>query len=580
LPRWTSTVQIRSPAPFYHYGGIAKWLRQRSAKPLFSGSNPDAASNHKGVKAVALAPFLFRPFVGRLDTFQLFHGYPQEGTVKIEVRRGNLAEVTTEAAVLAHFEGDENLRGAAAVIDEKSGGLISEILSRGDNTGRLNQVSVIYSRGGVPAKRILLIGLGKREVFSLEKLRGAFAKAAQHVKSLKVTELATALDFAGPDFSVEDAAEAVVEGVSLGTYQFTRFKTIDCDSIREVSGMTILDPDERRVKTIRTAARNADIVARAVSFARDLVSAPGNQMTPTDLAKEAMKFAGGKRVKCTVLEADDIRKLGMNAILGVAGGSDEPPKFIIMEYRGAKRSSPFIVLVGKGLTFDSGGISLKPSDKMDLMKSDMAGGAAVIGSLCAAAELALPLNLVALVPATENLPDGKAYKPGDVLTSLSGQTIEIVTTDAEGRLILADALTYARRYKPAAMIDIATLTGACVVALGDLVIGMMGTDDVLKREIQTAAEFTGERVWELPLWEEYGELIKGDTADYKNSGGRAGGAITAGFFLSKFTGGYPWVHLDIAGPAWLAKDMPYIPKGASGIGVRLLTRFLRNRAGM
>jgi leucyl aminopeptidase len=277
-----------------------------------------------------------------------------------------------------------------------------------------------------------------------------------------------------------------------------------------------------------------------------------------------------------VLDAGQMKELGMNALLGVARGSDEPPQLIILEYRGGKKSSPVIALVGKGITFDSGGISIKPSDKMDQMKTDMAGGAAVIAAVRAAAELGLPVNLVGIVPATENLPGGKAYKPGDIFKSLSGQTIEVVTTDAEGRLILADALTYAGRYKPAAIIDLATLTGACIVALGDHVIGMMGTDDDLKREIRVAAELTGEKVWELPLWEEYHELIKGDAADYKNSGGRAGGAITAAAFLSKFTGGYPWVHLDIAGPAWLTKEKPYIPKGASGVGVRLLIQFLRN----
>jgi leucyl aminopeptidase len=321
----------------------------------------------------------------------------------------------------------------------------------------------------------------------------------------------------------------------------------------------------------------AGVISDAVLFARDMVSAPANEMTPTRLANEAMENSRGRNIKCTILEEGEIRELGMNALLGVAAGSDEAPKFIIMEYHGGKRSSPVIALVGKGLTFDSGGISIKPAEKMDLMKSDMAGGAAVIAAVRAAAELGLPVNLVGLVPAVENLPSGKAYKPGDILKSFSGRTIEIVTTDAEGRLIMADALTYAGRYKPAAIIDLATLTGACIVALGDHVIGMFGTDDQLKREIREAADLTGERVWELPLWEEYNELIKGDSADYKNSGGRAGGAITAAVFLSKFTDGYPWVHLDIAGPAWLAQDKPYIPKGASGVGVRLLLRFLRNR---
>ncbi|MBA4421550.1 MAG: leucyl aminopeptidase [Syntrophus sp. (in: bacteria)] len=497
--------------------------------------------------------------------------------MKINVRKGKLTEVTTEAAVVTHFEGEAGLGGAAAKLNEKCGGFISEIISQGDFTGRLHQISVIYSHGCLPAKRLVVVGLGKRVDFSPERLRGAFSKAAQQIRSLNVSELATSLDFGSIDLALDRATEAVVEGVLLGLYQYTPFKTIDRESIREMSEFTILDGEESAVKAIRNAAKTAEIVSEAVLFARDIVSAPANEMTPTDLANEAKASAKGRNIQCRVFDTEEIKELGMNALLGVSLGSEQPPRFIVLEYRGGKKSSPFIALVGKGITFDSGGISIKPSEKMDQMKTDMAGGAAVIAAVRAAAELGLPMNLVGLVPATENLPGGKAYKPGDILKSLSGQTIEIVTTDAEGRLILADALTYAGRYKPAAIIDLATLTGACIVALGDHVIGMMGTDDELKQEIREAAAVTGEKVWELPLWEEYDELIKGDAADFKNSGGRAGGAITAGAFLSKFTGGYPWVHLDIAGPAWLTKEKPYIPKGASGVGVRLLVRFLRNR---
>jgi leucyl aminopeptidase len=307
-----------------------------------------------------------------------------------------------------------------------------------------------------------------------------------------------------------------------------------------------------------------------------MVSAPGNEMTPTDMAREARKIARRKNVKLTVLGEAEMKKIGMNALLGVARGSAEPAKFIILEYRGGDKSERPVALVGKGLTFDSGGISIKPSEKMDEMKSDMAGGAAVMGVIMAAADLNLKVNAVGLIPATENLPGGRAYKPGDILKSLSGQTIEVLSTDAEGRLILADALTYAGRYKPAVIIDLATLTAACVIALGDHVTGMMGTDNRVKHKIKDASDATGEKVWELPLWEEYHDLIKSDVADYKNHGGRPGGAITAAAFLSKFVGDYPWVHLDIAGPAWLTNDKPYIPKGASGVGVRLMVQFLRD----
>ena len=496
--------------------------------------------------------------------------------MKILVLKGNLAETVTEAAVLAHFEGDATPGGVAAQLDRKSGGMIGKIITGGDFAGRLNEVALIYPREDLPAKRLVLVGLGKRVDFSLERLRGAFSKAAQHIRTLNVRELTTSIDWRGVNLPLDQATEAVVEGIILGLYRFARFKTIDRDETGELSTVTIMEEQESTAELIRTAAKTAGIIADAVLFARDIVSAPANEMTPARLAHEALESSRGRNIKCTILDQRELRELGMNALLGVASGSDEAPKFIIMEYHGGERSSPVIALVGKGLTFDSGGISIKPAEKMDQMKSDMAGGAAVIAAVRAAAELGLAVNLVGLVPAVENLPSGKAYKPGDILKSLSGQTIEVVTTDAEGRLIMADALTYAGRYKPAAIIDLATLTGACIVALGDHVAGMFGTDDELKREIREAADLTGERVWELPLWEEYDELIKGDTADFKNSGGRAGGAVTAAVFLSKFTGGYPWVHLDIAGPAWLAKDKPYIPKGASGMGVRLLVRFLRN----
>jgi leucyl aminopeptidase len=496
--------------------------------------------------------------------------------MKIQVRKGILPEHATEAAVVNLFEGETGLTGVAALLDERSGGLIGEILRRGDFTGRTTQTAVLYTRNDFPVRRIVIVGLGKRQDFSPDRLRGAFAKAAQKIRSLNVGEISTSLNIRNMDYPIERMAEAAVEGVILGLYQFLPFKTIDREHIREVAAFTILVEEEENYKVIRSAAKAAEITAAAATYARDIVSTPANEMTPSDLATEARKSAKGKNIHCMVLDAGKMEELGMNALLGVARGSDEPPQMILLEYRGGKKSSPAIALVGKGITFDSGGISIKPSDKMDQMKTDMAGGAAVIAAVRAAAELGLPVNLVGIVPATENLPGGKAYKPGDILKSLSGQTIEVVTTDAEGRLILADALTYAGRFKPAAIIDLATLTGACIVALGDHVIGMMGTDDDLKREVRVAAEFTGEKVWELPLWEEYHELIQGDAADYKNSGGRAGGAITAAAFLSKFTGGTPWVHLDIAGPAWLTKEKPYIPKGASGVGVRLLIQFLRN----
>ena len=300
--------------------------------------------------------------------------------------------------------------------------------------------------------------------------------------------------------------------------------------------------------------------------------------TPAYLADAARLLASRHALTCRVIEQEELEQLGMNALVAVGKGSAVAPRLIVLEYRGAGGSGRPLALVGKGITFDSGGISIKPGAGMEEMKTDMSGAAAVLGTLDAAAALKLPVNLVGVIPTAENMPDGKAYKPGDVLTSLSGQTIEITNTDAEGRLILCDALHFARtKFKPAAMIDLATLTGACVVALGHEASGMMGTDRRLLDGLKRAGERCGERVWELPLWDEYGEAMKSDIADLKNAGSRDGGSITAGWFLKQFVGSTRWAHLDIAGTAWSDKGRPCAPKGASGVGVRLLIEYLRNR---
>lgn len=496
--------------------------------------------------------------------------------MKIQVKKGEITDFSSEAVVVTFFEDEKSLEGTAKLLDDACSGSIKEVIEGGDFEGKLFQISILYMKEFVPAKRIILTGLGKKENFNIEKLRGAFATAARQVRALNVKEFSTSFDFVTEKLSLDQMTQAVVEGVYLGLYQFTAFKTIDRDKNMSIKVFTIIDDRENAVKMIKWSVKTTEIISRAVCVVRDMVSMPANEMTPSDMVIQAREIAKRKNVKIKVLDGNGMKKLGMNSLLGVAKGSEEPAKFIILEYHGGNKRDKFIALVGKGLTFDSGGISIKSADKMDEMKSDMAGGAAVIGAIMAASDLRLNINVVGLIPATENLPGGSACKPGDILKSLSGQTIEIINTDAEGRLILADALTYADRYKPAAIIDLATLTGACVIALGEHVIGMMGNDDPLKEKIRLAADATGERVWELPLWEDYHELIKSDVADYKNTGGRPGAAITAAAFLSKFVGQYPWVHLDIAGPAWLTKDKPYIPKGASGVGVRLLVQFLRN----
>jgi len=498
--------------------------------------------------------------------------------MRVQVKKTKPEAYRGEAIVVCHFEDSKKLAGSAYLLDRSSGGLLSEVINSGDFTGKHAQLSVIYTRGALPARRVLLLGLGKKKEFDLEKLRRAFSKAARSARELGIAEFAIALDPQNENRGLEDATEAAVEGSLLGLYRFTQYKTRDDkEGSREIKAISLIAAGNAEARRMKAAAGNAEIISKAVSYARDLVSTPSNRMTPREMARRAKDAVVSKKVRLRTLDSRKMEKIGMNALLSVARGSREPARLIILEYSGGRRGEKPYVIVGKGITFDSGGISLKPADKMEEMKIDMSGGAAVLAILKAAAELELPVNLVGLVPATENLPGGNAYKPGDVLRSLSGQTIEVISTDAEGRLILADALTYAGRFKPRAIIDMATLTGACVIALGDEVIGMMGTDDGLKYDLRSAAMETGEKLWELPLWDDYAELIKSDVADMKNTGGRAGGAITAAVFLKKFVGDIPWVHLDIAGPAWLSKDRHYIPRGASAVGVRLMVRFLRDR---
>jgi leucyl aminopeptidase len=339
--------------------------------------------------------------------------------------------------------------------------------------------------------------------------------------------------------------------------------------------MTIWDEDRTKKSAIEKGIKTGEIDSWGTNLARDMVNHPSNFMTPTKMAEIALNLSKEYKFRCEILSPPDLEKLKMGALMAVAQGSKQPAKFIIMEHMPEKKRKGTVVLIGKAITFDSGGISIKPSEGMWEMKGDMAGGAAVIATMASAAREGIPVHLVGLVPATENLPSGTAYKPGDIIKSYSGKTIEIMSTDAEGRMILADALGYAQKYEPKALLDIATLTGACVIALGNVVAGLMGSDQQLLNKVKKAGEKTGERVWELPLYKEYDDQIKSDLADMKNSGGRPAGTITAAAFLKKFVGKASWAHLDIAGMDWEEKGKPYIPKGPIGFGVRLFLQFLR-----
>jgi leucyl aminopeptidase len=421
--------------------------------------------------------------------------------------------------------------------------------------------------------------VGRKKDLTLDGIRQAMGQAVKRVRQAKAGSFIVSVPTVTPKGqSAVEVAQAMVEGAVLGSYQFTAYRSENASG-KEVSRMVLLAQQRNQVRQLNEGVRRGLATAEATAFVRDLCNHPANVMTPTRIADEARAIAKEEGLALKVLERKDMEHLGMGALLGVARGSHEPPKFIVLEYNGAKKKAERpVVLVGKTITFDTGGISLKPAENMEHMKADMTGGAEVLASIRAAARLKLPLHLISILPATENMPGGQAMKPGDIVKTLSGKTVEVQNTDAEGRLILSDGLAYAQRYKPAAVIDVATLTGACVVALGQFAIGMFGTDARLKDQVRRAGLKAGERVWEMPLWEEYFEQLRSDVADMRNIGGRGGGMITAALFLSKFVGEYPWVHLDIASTDWSERERAYVPKGPTGIGTRLLIQYLIDRS--
>jgi leucyl aminopeptidase len=492
----------------------------------------------------------------------------------IRVEKGRPETFPCELLLLFSFESPEKLEGPIQKVDLEWKGFISNLMKQGDFKGELFECRLYYTHSVLPAKRVVLMGLGKRGEFELEKWRGAASKAGQFIRNSGIKQFAFPIKkFDG--LSEEELAESFVIGLILGVYQFNEYKTLEREKIKEIGELILLGEKNEGVKSMGDGLRTGQIISEAVTMARDLVNGPSNQVTPTVLAEKAQQIAKDHSMELQVLEVGQAEAMGMGAFVAVAKGSQEPGKFIVLEYNKGKGLDT-IVLVGKGITFDSGGISIKPSENMDRMKDDMSGAAAVLATLQAASKLQFPFHLVGLMPATENLPSGKAYKPGDILKTLSGQTVEVISTDAEGRLILSDALTYSLRYQPKAIIDLATLTGACVIALGDYAIGLFGNNEPLLKRIEEASLKTGEKVWRMPLWDEYFEYLRSDVADFRNVGTRAAGAIIGGIFLSKFVEKIPWVHLDIAGPASIEKERPYIPRGGTGVGVRLLLQLLKD----
>jgi leucyl aminopeptidase len=480
----------------------------------------------------------------------------------------------SDTLVVSLFQGEDKLDQTVKRIDELLSGAISEMIASSDITGKLGEVSQLYPRGVLIPRRVLVVGLGKKAEFGAEVVRKSASAALKRARDLNARNVAFGCSEQGiAILGLREYIQAAVEGIRLGQYRFQMFHTVD-DSEKDIERVLFTAEDQPSLQDLETGITIADAVSDGVCLARDLVNMPANYATPLRIAEAARSIADTLSLSIMVGDREWAAQQKMGAFLGVSQGAKEPAQFIVLEYNGAQADLETVVLVGKGITFDSGGISIKPSEKMEDMKSDMGGAAAVLGTMKAVAELKLPLHVVGIMPCTDNMPDGGAFHPGDILTASNGKTIEIISTDAEGRLILSDALVYAQRYSPKYVVDLATLTGACVIALGDgVAAGLFSNDQALSDKLVASGQATHERLWPMPLWDDYRLAIKSNVADMKNTGGRYGGVGTSAIFLKEFIN-YSWAHLDIAGMALSAKENGYIPAGGTGYGVRLLTDFL------
>jgi leucyl aminopeptidase len=480
-------------------------------------------------------------------------------------------ESPAEAVILGAFE--PNPDGILTELNKLLDKAVEPLIRKKEFTGELGQMKLINTLKKLPCENILLVGLGKRDEFDLERLRRVSGSAARALRDNGIKTIATTLhNTPTRKATLREQAQATAEGTILGLYQFTKYKTLNKEKIKETKSLTLLDAD----KAAEEGAQTGKAIADAQNHVRDLVNEPAMTLTPEKLAEAALELKK-LGVKVTVYDKKGIEKLGLNAVLAVNRGSAQEPRFVILEYR--KGTGAPVAIVGKGITFDSGGLDLKPANYMLDMKSDMAGAAAVIGTIKAVAELGLNVNVVGIFASTENMPGCNAYKPGDVVIGYNGRTMEIGNTDAEGRIILSDTLAYTEKnFKPRCIIDLATLTGACIIALGYAAAGVMSKDPALVNKLKLAGEASGERLWELPMWDDYKENVKSDVADVLNIPGGKGyeaGAIAGAWFLQHFVEKTPWAHIDIAGPAWSIDRRHYWDKGGTGFGVRLLVEFLK-----
>jgi leucyl aminopeptidase len=480
--------------------------------------------------------------------------------MQITVQSGDISQFEADAIVVNLFEGITTPGGGTGAVDAAMGGAISDLIASGEIRGKSGEITLIHSLGRLPAPRVIVAGLGKSADFTIDSVRSLSAELARYLRRQRLKEAAVIAHGAGiAGLPPEDCAEAIAEGTLLGLYRFLHHKRPDEETV-DIETLTIVEHDAAKLPVLKRGVERGRILAEATNLCREMANEPANYLTPTDMAERAEELASQTGLTVEVHGPDWMRKKGMGGVLGVAAGSAQEPRFIVLRYNGG----------GKGITFDTGGISIKPASGMEEMKGDMSGGASVIAAMGAIAQLKPQLNVIGVVPATENMPGGRATKPGDVLRTMTGKTIEVINTDAEGRLILADGLAYAREQGADAIVDVATLTGAISTTLGNVAMGAMTNNNRLLERVKQASAAAGERVWELPMWDDYKELIRSDVADMKNSGGRMAGSITAAMLLREFVEDTPWVHLDIAGVDNYERDKGVMVKGASGIPVRTL----------
>jgi len=499
--------------------------------------------------------------------------------VELKTRQIDVSKCKTDLVAVGLFSDAGGLDKLCGELNSKLDGAVERLIKLGDFKGKTATSVIVYGNDNIAAKRVMLIGLGEKKKATLDTARKAAANAANKAVTMKAKNLSLALHRAfGGRFDLGAIGQVMAEGICLGSYRYDEFVTESENGRLGSLKVELIDPDSAKINKLNKGRLSGIIIGKAQNYARTLANRPGNVINPATLAAAAKELAGSsKNLSCTVFDEKQLSAKGMGGVLAVGSGSQNKPRFIILKYSPVNKAAggrPTVALVGKAITFDSGGISIKPAAKMEEMKLDKSGGIAVLGTMKAAAELALPVNVYGIIPAAENLPGGNSYRPGDIITTFSGKTVEVQNTDAEGRMILCDALSYAVKQKCDIIIDIATLTGACRVALGTYMAALMSNDDKLIKQLQRAAEDSGEKVWPMPSGDEYAEEIKSKIADLKNIGGKWGGACTAAAFLRQFIGDKKWAHLDIAGVEMFDKATEFTAEGSSGFGVRLLVTYL------